>query len=469
MNGASMTRASLSSSRRFALVATLLVLAGCAGRDQPAPVEFRGDAPAIALPAGAREIVVERGDTLYAISRRNNVPLRALIEANHLQPPYTIYPGNRLVLPARRVHVVRQNETLYGISRAYDVEMSALAQANGLTQPFIVTPGMQLVVPEGQGAATDAAAAAVAAAGPEGRPPSTRIGEPEILSVSPALGGPPSSVAAAGSGTATTVSGAGITATTLATPDGDAGTTISEVGSPADDTVRAAGEGPVALTPAVPPSAAPGTDPSTTVPVTVPATQDVPAAQPAPTATDLAAPQPAAPEPSAPATAPAAATPPVPEKPAEVAAPPPAPTPPPIKAKPVEVGDLGPAPKRFVWPVNGRVVSGYGDKAGGLHNDGVNIQAPRGTPIRAAADGVVVYSGSDLKGFGNMLLIRHGGNWLTAYAHAQAVLVDRGQRVKQGEVIARVGSSGNVDQPQLHFELRRGREAVDPERYLPRR
>ncbi|MFD0390693.1 LysM peptidoglycan-binding domain-containing protein [Tistrella bauzanensis] len=183
-----MTRASLSSSRRFALVATLLVLAGCAGRDQPAPVEFRGDAPAIALPAGAREIVVERGDTLYAISRRNNVPLRALIEANHLQPPYTIYPGNRLVLPARRVHVVRQNETLYGISRAYDVEMSALAQANGLKQPFIVTPGMQLVVPEGQGAATDAAAAAVAAAGPEGRPPSTRIGEPEILSVSPAVG-----------------------------------------------------------------------------------------------------------------------------------------------------------------------------------------------------------------------------------------------------------------------------------------
>ena len=135
----------------------------------------------------------------------------------------------------------------------------------------------------------------------------------------------------------------------------------------------------------------------------------------------------------------------------------------------METGDLGPAPKRFVWPVNGRVVSGYGDKAGGLHNDGVNIQAPRGTPIRAAADGVVVYAGSDLKGFGNMLLIRHGGNWLTAYAHAQAVLVDRGQRVKQGEVIARVGSSGNVDQPQLHFELRRGREAVDPERYLPRR
>ncbi|WP_188574674.1 peptidoglycan DD-metalloendopeptidase family protein [Tistrella bauzanensis] len=459
-----MTRASLSSSRRFALVATLLVLAGCAGRDQPAPVEFRGDAPAIALPAGAREIVVERGDTLYAISRRNNVPLRALIEANHLQPPYTIYPGNRLVLPARRVHVVRQNETLYGISRAYDVEMSALAQANGLKQPFIVTPGMQLVVPEGQGAATDAAAAAVAAAGPEGRPPSTRIGEPEILSVSPAVGGPPSSVAAA-SGT-TTVSGAGITATTLPPPDIDAGTTISEAGSPAGDTMRAAGEGPVALTPAVPPSAAPGTDPSTTVPppVTVPAAQDVPPAQPSPTATDLTAT-----EPAAPATAPAAATPPVPEKPAEVVAPPPAATAPPIKAKPVDVGDLGPAPKRFVWPVNGRVVSGYGDKAGGLHNDGVNIQAPRGTPIRAAADGVVVYSGSDLKGFGNMLLIRHGGNWLTAYAHAQAVLVDRGQRVKQGEVIARVGSSGNVDQPQLHFELRRGREAVDPERYLPRR
>lgn len=443
MNGAAMIRPSLSF-RYAAAAALVLLVAACAGRDEPAPVDFRGAQPAgIALPAGASEIVVERGDTLYAIARRNNVPLRALIEANHLQPPYTIYPGNRLVLPANRIHTVRQNETLYGISRAYGVEMTALAQANGLQPPYPVSPGQRLVVPEGQGPGTQAAAAAVAAAGPEGRPPSTRIDDAETISVSPAVGG-----TAVASAATTATGGTGISAAPLPPPGTEttsaASTTVVPVTTtaPASAGEPATGGAPVTLAPraedAAPAPAAPAT---VSVPQPAPAPVEPPKAEPAP----AAAPTPAPAQPAA------------------------EPAPAPVKAKPVDTGDLGPAPKRFVWPVNGRVVSGYGDKAGGLHNDGVNIQAPRGTPIRAAADGVVVYAGSDLKGFGNMLLIRHGGNWLTAYAHAQAVLVDRGQRVKQGEVIARVGSSGNVDQPQLHFELRRGREAVDPERYLPRR
>lgn len=121
---------------------------------------------------------------------------------------------------------------------------------------------------------------------------------------------------------------------------------------------------------------------------------------------------------------------------------------------------------RFAWPVKGRVLSKYGPKPGGSHNDGVNIAVPRGTPVRAAENGVVAYIGNELRGFGNLLLLRHGNRWMTAYAHADKVLVRVGQKVKQGEVIAHAGSTGNVSKPQLHFEIRRGVSAVNPLRYL---
>ena len=127
-------------------------------------------------------------------------------------------------------------------------------------------------------------------------------------------------------------------------------------------------------------------------------------------------------------------------------------------------------PKRaastFLWPVRGRILSGYGAKPGGLHNDGVNIGASRGEPVRAAENGVVVYVGNELKGFGNLVLIRHDGGWVSAYAHADELLVQRGATVRRGDVIARVGSSGAVTSPQLHFELRRGSRTVDPVQYL---
>jgi murein DD-endopeptidase MepM/ murein hydrolase activator NlpD len=116
----------------------------------------------------------------------------------------------------------------------------------------------------------------------------------------------------------------------------------------------------------------------------------------------------------------------------------------------------------FQWPVNGKIISGFGATSGGLHNDGINIAAPRGTPVHAAENGVVVYAGNQLRGFGNLVLIRHADGWVTAYAHNDTLLVKKGQQVKRGDVIARVGSTGNVSQPQLHFELRKGTEAVDP-------
>ncbi|MEX2201722.1 MAG: M23 family metallopeptidase, partial [Dongiaceae bacterium] len=120
----------------------------------------------------------------------------------------------------------------------------------------------------------------------------------------------------------------------------------------------------------------------------------------------------------------------------------------------------------FLWPVNGKVVSEFGAAADGLHNDGINIAAPRGTPVRAAENGVVVYSGNELRGFGNLLLVRHADGFVSAYAHNESLLVERGATVERGQTIARVGSSGSVTSPQLHFELRRGTEAVDPREYL---
>jgi murein DD-endopeptidase MepM/ murein hydrolase activator NlpD len=124
------------------------------------------------------------------------------------------------------------------------------------------------------------------------------------------------------------------------------------------------------------------------------------------------------------------------------------------------------AGSKFLWPVRGRVILGYGPKRNGLHNDGINIKAPHGTPVRAAENGVVAYTGNELRGFGNLLLIKHAGGWVTAYAHTDRVLVRRGERVRRGQTIGRVGSTGSVGSPQLHFEVRKGTRAVDPTRLL---
>ena len=123
----------------------------------------------------------------------------------------------------------------------------------------------------------------------------------------------------------------------------------------------------------------------------------------------------------------------------------------------------------FIWPVNGRVLSRFGTIGKGLQNDGINILARQGTPVRAVQNGVVAYAGNELRGFGNLLLIKHSGGWISAYAHNSELLVRTGQKVRRGQVISKVGRTGSVDKPQLHFELRRGNRAVDPERYLGRR
>ena len=129
--------------------------------------------------------------------------------------------------------------------------------------------------------------------------------------------------------------------------------------------------------------------------------------------------------------------------------------------EPAPGGDL-----QFIWPVTGQIVSGFGPKAGGLHNDGINIAAPAGTPVRASEDGVVSYVGNEIRGYGNLVLLRHTDGWVTAYAHNARNLVARGQMVLRGDVIASVGASGGIAQPQSHFELRQGTRAVNPVEHL---
>ena len=117
----------------------------------------------------------------------------------------------------------------------------------------------------------------------------------------------------------------------------------------------------------------------------------------------------------------------------------------------------------FVWPVRGTIVSTFGPKGKGRDNDGVNIAAPLNAPVKAAEDGVVVYADNKMKGFGNLVLIRHENGWVTAYAHLNRILVVRDKSVSKGSVIGTVGTSGGVVSPQLHFETRRDGKPTDPE------
>ena len=298
-----------------------------AGPQQPFAAVPPPGTPAIPVPASGVHRV-ERGNTVYSISRLYGVPVRAIIETNGLAPPYLLKVGESLAIPKRRGHRVARGETVYSISRSYGVPISELTRANGIAPPYTIVVGQELVIP-----ATPAVD--VAAANPQ--------------------------------------------------PASDGTVDVEAVPTPA-------------------------------------------------------------------------------------AAPPP---PPPVAAAtPKQIEALPKPPARagstFHWPVSGKLISRFGNQQGGRHNDGINISAKRGTTVVAAENGVVAYAGNELRGFGNLLLIKHADGYMTAYAHNEALLVGRGAKVRKGQPVARVGSTGSVGSPQLHFEIRKGREAVDPLRYLPR-
>jgi murein DD-endopeptidase MepM/ murein hydrolase activator NlpD len=437
----------------------LVGLAACSRRDAPAPVEYNavsrspqsppaaaGPAVAAAPAGGGRDTayVVQRGDTAYAVARRFDVPVKAIIDANNLQPPYGVQAGQRLVIPRPRGHLVEAGDTVASVSKRYGVDQSALVRANALQPPYALQPGQRLTLPASVAGATQEAAAPppmpaplpAPAASPAVPPPRAvetaalpAPATPAPPNPPPTAASPPITMAPVASAPPPAVAAAPPPAAAAPKPPADKPATAATTASPPPAPAAAS---------APPPSAAPSEPPAAEPPASAPPPQLAAIAPPAPEA----------------ATPPALA----PVEPV-VAAPPPRDTTP-----------VGPPPPRagktFLWPLRGRVIATFGEQGRGLHNDGLNIAAPRGTPIRAAENGVVAYAGNEIRGFGNLLLVRHAGGYVTAYAHADTLLVKRGDTVHRGQTIARVGATGSVTEPQLHFEIREGSQPVDPQRFL---
>ena len=269
-------------------------------------------------------ITVHKGDTVYSLSRRYNVPIRSMIEVNNLKPPFILSKGARLRLPAPSVHIVQKGDTIYSISRRYNVDMSVLTRTNNLYAPYSIYLGQILKLPGS-------------------------VVEPTEHWIS--LKKRPTQTAAR-------------------------------------NTAKSA-----------PKQTKTGRKSTRKTAVRLPT--------------------------------------------------------PPDRAK-----------AKFAWPVNGTVMNKFGSAGGGRHNDGINIKVAEGTFVRAAENGVVAYAGNELKGFGNLLLVKHADGWITAYAHNKEFLVKRGDTVKRGQPMAKAGKTGNAKEPQLHFEIRRGTKAVDPMTYL---
>jgi murein DD-endopeptidase MepM/ murein hydrolase activator NlpD len=316
---------------------------------------------------GATTIIVGTSDTLDTLSRRYNVSPAAILQANGYRGPRTLSPGQQLIIPrptavaaapavapapapaapasravavaaAPTVHVVNHGDTLLSIARRNHVPVGELARANHLEPSAKIRLGMKLTVP---GAKT-------AAIAPAAQPAMAAVAVPPAA----ALAAPASRMAAAG-------------------------------GAPQSARLAQA------------------------------------------TATEDAA-----------------------------------------DATPVKATEATGALPTFRWPVRGKVITSYGAKTNGKSNDGINLAVPEGTPVKAAEDGVVAYSGNELKGYGNLVLVRHSNGYVTAYAHASELLVKRGDTIKRGQIIAKSGQSGEVGSPQLHFEIRKGSSPVDPLQFL---
>ena len=303
--------------------------------------------------------------------------------------------------------IVGTADTLDTLSRRYNVSPAAILQANGYKGPRVLSPGQQLIIPR------------------------------QTAAVAPALAAPASKAVAAAP-------------TVHVVNHGD--TLLS---------VARRNHVPVAEL-----AKANGLEPSAKIrlgtKLTVPGAKTAavaPAAQPAPVA---AAAQPVAVSP-APATKMAAAAG-GPQQSARLAQATAADDA--AAATAVKASEATGALPTFRWPVRGKVITSYGAKTNGKSNDGINLAVPEGTPVKAAEDGVVAYSGNELKGYGNLVLVRHSNGYVTAYAHASEILVKRGDPIKRGQVIAKSGQSGEVGSPQLHFEIRKGSSPVDPLQFL---
>lgn len=303
--------------------------------------------------------------------------------------------------------IVGTSDTLEILARRYNVTPAAILQANGYKGPRVLSPGQQLIIPR-----PSAVAAAPAMAVPASRPLAVAAAAPSVHVVN--HGDTLMGIARRNH----------ISAAELARANGLAPGAKLRIGMKLNVPVKDSAAAPIAQ-PAVAQAAPLSVAPATKV-ATVAADPHQKARLAQATAVEEAA---------------AAET-------------------------PVKAAEATGALPTFRWPVRGKVITSYGAKTNGKANDGINLAVPEGTPVKAAEDGVVAYSGNELKGYGNLVLIRHSNGYVTAYAHASELLVKRGDTIKRGQVIAKSGQSGEVASPQLHFEIRKGSTPVDPLQFL---
>lgn len=279
----------------------------------------------------ASSYTVRSGDSLRLIAVKTGAGSEAIARANGLQKPYTIHPGQVLVIPGGRYHFVREGETGIAIAQAYRTDWSRMVTANDLEEPYILRAGQRVLIPD---------------VGPESIEQRAARFHLDI-----------------------------------------------------DDIVT--GGQPALASKARP--AAPSASPTRVLPSTT------------------------------------------------------------AVATPTRLTS------RFQWPARGTLLKRFGPGQSGERNDGIVIGVPLDTPVLAAADGVVAYVGSDIPALGGLVILRHGDQFTTVYGHASQLLVQRGQSVKKGQMIALSGNSGTINRPALHFELRQGRNPIDPVPRLPAR
>ncbi len=462
-------------SSRLSLALVGLALAGCSADimrlDSPASFGFNDKGSSVSKPmasmsrAGAQD-TTPSADTwtqptgLPRANRGPDVEVAALPEAYGNAPAGTYAPApakNLSPVPSAAPKVVKAapaaqpvaatekgdafqvvaGDTLFGLSKKYHVSINELMAVNGLTSPAL-KPGQTLYLPVGKNTS---------------KKPLSRPGAaPAVVAAGPAVAEPAADVVAKYNGSYTVKKGDslstiarevkvpvaelqqvnGITDVRKVKP----GATLKVPGGSAATTTVADGE-PAKVPAAVVAKETAATIPSSTQPVILNGSERKVAA-----ATDSAS---DAGGQSATAVAPVAN--------AKVA-----------QAAPAAVAASG--TNKLRWPVKGKVIGNFGPRPDGTHNDGVNLSVPMGTEIHAAEAGVVAYAGSELKGYGNLILVRHDNGWITAYAHSEEMLAKRGDKVKRGQVIAKAGKSGQVDQPQVHFELRQGSKPVDPTPFM---
>lgn len=362
---------------------------------------------------GATTAVVAPGDTVDAIARRYGVSAQAVMQANNITNPAALVPGQRLVIPR---YVV--NGT--GAKLAH-------AAAPRAPSPVAVAPA-PAPAPHMPVASSSSPVASASPVAPAPAPPTPAMAGSSAQTLLPA---PPVHTVGSGDTLGKIAHRYRVGVKEIAVANGIAPETPLRVGAQLTIPVK------VVATP--PRGALPG-KPQPGAPVL---------AQAKPVAA-YHAPPPAAPTPPKVASSEPAAN-------VRLASP--------VETSPEEAGPNG-APA-FRWPARGRIINNYGAKVNGATNDGIDLAVPEGTQVRAADDGVVAYAGNELKGYGNLVLVRHSNGFVTAYANASEVLVKRNDQVRKGQVILKSGQTGNAPTPQLHFEIRKNSAPVDPMQYLP--